>query len=263
VKKKSITYWLVEKERPLAIQFLAFVAFFVLFYFLLGSIEGTIALMLGMYLHELGHFLVFVNNKVKTLILFIFPLGAMAVPENEEENHRSDQLPWWNIATLLQAGVTANVILMILGVAMARFGIWPALGKQLVSINGALAIFNLLPIWIIDGGQLFKVIFASLDDTHDRIFSSLGLLVSICILVGIFFSPISAGLLPTLAILSKNSALIIFILLFVFGLQIKHKTDNPEHCSSLQAMSTKQVVLQLAWYFSLVISSLLLLNLPL
>lgn len=263
MKKKSMTYWLVEKERPLPIQFLAFAAFFVLFYFLLGSIEGSIALMLGMFLHELGHYFVFVKNKIKTLILFIFPLGAMAVPESEDENHRSDRLPWWNIATLLQAGVTVNVILMIFGVAMTDFDIWPALGKQLVAINGALAVFNLIPIWIIDGGQLFKVIFASLNDRHDKIFSYLGILISVAVLFGILVSPISAGLLQTLAALWKNSALVIFIVLFVFGLQIKHKTDNPAHSSSPQAMNVKQVVFQLVWYFSLVLLSLVLLNLPL
>lgn len=262
MKKKSIVYWLVEKQRSYIVQFIALVAFFVLFYFLLGSVEGSIALILGMFLHELGHYSVFVYNKIKTLILFIFPLGAMAVPENEEENKRSDQLPWWNIATLLQAGVTVNVMLMVLGVAMTHLGIWPALGSQLVSINGALAIFNLIPVWIIDGGQLFKVIYASLNERHDKMFSSLGILISVAILVGILASPISAGLLPTLAMLWKNSALVIFILMFVFGLQIKHKTDNPEHCLSPKAMSGKQVVFQLVWYFSLVVLSLVLLNLP-
>ncbi|KKQ11574.1 MAG: hypothetical protein US25_C0080G0001, partial [Candidatus Moranbacteria bacterium GW2011_GWE1_36_7] len=102
---KSIIYWLIEKEkRPLA-QVLAFVAFSVILYFSLGSIEAAIAMMLGMYLHELGHFVVFAVYKIKAVILLIFPLGAVAAPINEDEDKRSDQLPWQNIATLVQAGV--------------------------------------------------------------------------------------------------------------------------------------------------------------
>lgn len=262
MKKNRFVYWLVQKEKHPIVQFLALATFFTLFYFLFDSVESAIALILGMYFHELGHFVVFVKNKIKTLILLLFPLGAIAVPENEEENKKSDLLPWWNIASLLQAGYTVNVLLMILGVAMFSLGIWPALGKELVSMNGALAIFNLLPIWIIDGGQLFKVIFASLNEKFDRVVLVTGIALSAAILVAIFLSPISIGLHATLAALWKNGSLIIFIIIFCVGLITKHIQDNPDLSSSKQAMSVKQVLLQLVWYWAMVVTSLYLLSLP-
>ena len=259
---KSIIYWLIEKEkRPLA-QVLAFVAFSVILYFSLGSIEAAIAMMLGMYLHELGHFVVFAVYKIKAVILLIFPLGAVAAPINEDEDKRSDQLPWQNIATLVQAGVTVNVILMVIGVVLISMGVWPALGKQLIFINGTLAVLNLLPVWKLDGGLLFYVIFSSLREKGDKVLAVSGVVAGVMILVALFVLPISQGLLAILITFIEKGTFIFFLLIFMFGVLHNHKKELPLGYNSSQAMSLKQVLLQLIWYVSLVISSILLLNLP-
>ncbi len=259
---KSIIYWLIEKEKRPVAQILAFVAFSAIFYFFLGSIEAAIAMMLGMYLHELGHFVVFTVYKIKAVILLIFPLGAVAAPINEDEDKRSDLLPWQKIATLLQAGVTVNVMLMIIGVILISVGVWPALGKQLVFINGSLAVLNLLPVWKLDGGLLFFVLFSSLRETGDKVLAISGVVAGVMILVALFVLPISQGLIATLTAFMENGTLIFFLLVFILGVLHNHKKELPLGYNSSQAMNLKQVLIQLIWYISLVISSILLLNLP-
>lgn len=261
-KGKSLIYWLLEIESGPIKQTLAFVGFAVLFYFPFG-LEGAIALLSGMWLHELGHLYVFLANGIKAFVRFLFPLGAVAVPINEEENKRSDLLPWWNIATLLQAGPTVNVLLMIFGAIMVYFGLWPTLGKQLISMNGVLAIFNLLPIWNMDGGQLFHVIFSSLKEKYDVFLAIFGVVVCVAMLGLLLTSPLSQGLYSFLWVLYTKGTLIIFLFLFIVGILNKQGKDNPLHSSSIQAMTLKQVSMQLVWYLALATIALLVLNLPL
>lgn len=258
---KSIIYWLIEKEKGPVAQVLAFVAFSATLYYFLGSIEAAIAMMLGMYLHELGHFVVFAVYKIKAVILLIFPLGAVAAPINEDEDKRSDLLPWQKIATLLQIGVTVNVMLMVIGVILISIGAWPALGKQLIFINGSLAVLNLLPVWKLDGGLLFYGIFSSLREKGDRVLAVAGVVTSVMILVALFVLPISQGLIATLITFMEKGTLIFFLLVFILGVVHNHKKELPLGYNSSQAMSLKQVLIQLIWYVSLVISSILLLNL--
>jgi Zn-dependent protease len=259
----NLVYFLIEKQKGPIKQICAFVAFFILFYLLFGGVAGAVAMILAMYLHELGHFVVFVANGVKSIILFLFPLGAVAAPVNDEENKRSDLLPWWNIATLLQAGPTVNVILMVIGVILVRVGIWPAFGRDLVTINGVLAFFNLLPLWNMDGGQLFHVICSSLKEQYDIILAIFGIVVCAAILAVLLASPISQGMYSTLWVLYKSSGLILFLLLFAAGVWQKQGKDNPLHSASGQAMNVKQVIIQLGWYTCLIVVTFLLLNLPL
>jgi len=84
----------------------------------------------------------------------------------------------------------------------------------------------------------------------------------VMILVALFVLPISQGLLATLITFIEKGTLIFFLLIFVLGVLHNHKKELPLGYNSSQAMSLKQVLLQLIWYVSLVITSILLLNLP-
>lgn len=263
MKSKGIVYWLAEKQKRPVVQFFALVMFVSLFYLILGSIEATIAFTLGMFVHELGHYFIFVKNRILTIIRIIFPLGAAAMPANDENEKLSDLLPWWNISTLLQAGYTMNIALMLVGVVFVQFGFCPVFSHKLIEMNGTLAVFNLLPIWVLDGGQLFKAVFASLNEKLDKLFVISGVLICVIGLVFILAPALNMNLFTLLFQLWNNATLIIFLLIFTIGILTKHKRDNREYSKSSQAMNVKQVAFQLGWYFLMVTTCFLILNLSL
>jgi len=262
MKHRISLRWLMEKQKGTFRQILACIGLFLFFYLLLGDFGITLALVIGMFLHEFGHYFVFVKNGILTNILAIFPLGAMAVPINDDYEKRSNMLPWWNISTLLQAGYTMNLVLMIVGVVMVLLGILPTFGHQLIEINGALALFNLLPVWILDGGQLFKVIFASQSLKHDRVLFAVCVLVCVVCLLIVLAPAAILGMMPFLAAVWRNISLVLFLVIFPIGLATKLRGDRQELSNSTQAMTQKQIVIQIGWYLAITILTLVLLNLP-
>lgn len=241
-------------------QLLAFVAFTLLFRYLFSwSWSMSIALLLSMFLHELGHAGVFAWAKIKFVILYLFPLGAVAAPISKEENERSDRLHWNTIAYLLQAGPAVNVALMLIFLAFESVFMnaqtslsWVQFARDMVYVNGLLASMNLVPMWTLDAGQLFNVIYSSLDEHEDRW------------LTGILVGSVSALLLLLLGIpgffswtyILSNTlgrfGWVAFIIFFTVGILNKQGRDDPLHAVSAQAMSNRQVAVQLAIYLTLV-----------
>ena len=258
---QNLVWWLIGKQGNPKAQILGFVAFFVIFWIAYQSPWAATAMMLAMYLHEAGHYVLFVANGIKARVLLLFPLGAVAAPITKEEDERSDLLPWWNIGWILQAGPTMNVVQMIIGVILVHTGFLPLLGLNMVYINGMLAVFNLLPLWNMDGGQLFGVIFSSLKEEYDVYLAVFGVVISVLIVAVILTTAISHGFLGVLWAIFKYFGPLSFFLLFAAGIWHKQGKDNPLHWKSVQAMTVKQVVIQLAYYFSLVILTLFLFTL--
>lgn len=255
---ENLVWWLIGKQGHPKTQFVALVAFIGIFWLAYQSPWAAIAMMLAMYIHECGHYFIFVKNKIKARVLLLFPLGAVAAPINKEEDIKSDLLPWWNIAWLLQAGPTMNVIQMIVGLIFVHFGFLVLLGQQMIIINGLLAVFNLLPLGNMDGGQFFHVIFSSLKEEYDLLLATGCLVISITILGLIFSSSLGLGFMAILWTLFNHFGLIFFLLLFAAGIWHKQGKDNPLHSLSLQAMTINQVGIQLVYYFFLVTLTLFL-----
>lgn len=252
----NYVWWLIAKQSGFRRQTLALFGFIGLFWISFGNPIAAIAMIVSMYSHEAGHWLVFTSNKTKAKVYLLWPLGAVAAPINKEEDARSDLLPWWNIAWLLQAGPTVNVLLMVVGLLMIKVNIFSEFARQLVYLNGMLAAFNLLPIGNMDGGQLFGVIFSSLKEIYDVVVGLTAVAVSMLIVWGIMLSPVASGGLAILRATLSNIGLITFLLCFAAGVWHKQGKDDPLHSKSNQAMTVKQVGLQLAIYFLLVISTL-------
>lgn len=133
------------------------------------------------------------------------------------------------------------------------------LGQQMIFINGLIGLFNLLPLINMDGGQLFHVIFSSLKERYDLVVAVLATAISAVIIIGIFASPIGQGAIFVLRALFYNFGGIFFLLLMAAGIWHKQGKDNPLHSGSKQAMTVKQVAIQLAFYTFMVTSILLLL----
>lgn len=165
MRNKSLVERLIEVEDNRWIQLLAGLSFLTVLRLLYGGWSYALVIMLAMVGHELGHKLVYWRRKVKAKILFLFPLGMVTMPVNEEENEKSNKLSAWNLAWLAQAGVVVNVALMLWGQCLMMFenNWWSHLGRGLVEFNGFLCLFNLLPVGRLDGGLLFSLMGYSLE----------------------------------------------------------------------------------------------------
>lgn len=245
--EKNTLYWIIEKENRWWVQLLSGAGFLLFFWLISQRLETAAALMIAMILHEIGHYAVFRLSGIKTILMFLFPFGAMAAPATEEENQRSDTLPWWNMGWLLLIGALMNVLSMVVGWLLISNGVWVVFARELVYINLILTVFNLLPISNLDGGQFFKVIYASLDEREDRYFQGVVAFVYIFTLA-IIFVPTFGNFVSFLFALWNNAFWIFFVFILALGSAIKHKKDVAGHANSSQAMTDGQVVIQVAVY---------------
>jgi Zn-dependent protease len=249
---QSLVWRLIALERGLPRQIIAFVAFLLSFRFLFNwSWSLSVAMLLSMFLHECGHAYVFRRTGIRFIILFLFPLGAVAAPINKKEDERSDQLHWNTISWLLQAGPAVNVALMLLALL-----IQPALSdpevaqfaRDMVYVNGLLASMNLVPLWTLDAGQLFKVIYSSLEEGEDNWLT--GLLLGGSALVLLFIVGIP-GVISWAAVLANTLirfGWVVFLVMFALGVLNKQGRDDPLHAYSKQAMNNRQVLVQIVIY---------------
>jgi hypothetical protein len=234
---------------------IAIVAFVLLLHYgLRWSWSLSAALIISMFLHECGHGLVFGLARIRYIILFLFPLGAVAAPINKEEDARSDKLHWYTISWLLQAGPAVNVLLILLFLALRPVfqqtfsgAILPQFAQDMIYVNGLLAAMNLVPLWTLDAGQLFKVIYSSLEEREDNWFTGLLLSGAIVLLAIIGFPGFVSW-----AFILRNTFFrlgwVVFLLTFAVGLLNKQGRDDPLHAYSKQAMNNRQVLIQLVVY---------------
>lgn len=272
-KGQDFIWWLINKEGGVWTQRLSPLLFFVFYGFCfwlslrnLGeTISLSLALLVQMYLHELGHAFVFTDAGIKNRIWWLFPLGAVAAPINREENARSDELPWWTIAWLLQAGPTMNVILMFVGILLKQMVVHPwitSFGQSLLYTGGLLAVSNLLPIWQLDASHLFKTLFSSLKKEDDiKLAWAISIVMGGAIMLA-FWSAGTIGVWGILIVLVTRLGWFITIPLVAGGAWHHQGMDNDAYALSHQAMTKRQVVIQVLWYIILLYLSLRLLNGP-
>lgn len=256
---QSLIWWLIDMQRGVIRQMLAFIGFVLVFHFLFQwSWSLSLAMILSMFLHECGHALVFVLARIRVVILFLFPLGAVAAPADQEENRRSDRLHWNTISWLLNAGPMVNVGLIILflllqpvlpmlfsgetATTLAQFA------RDMVYVNGLLAAMNLVPVWTLDAGQLFKVIYSSLHEHYDRLLTGVSLTTALAVLLVILRLPGFVNLSVILGNLLARFGWVVFLFVFAIGMVNKSQADDPDHAHSDQAMSNGQVIVHLVVY---------------
>jgi Zn-dependent protease len=126
--------------------------FFLLF--LLTSVNVVISIFISVLIHELAHALVanLKGYKVHSVNIDMFS-GSASIDTNM---HDRDSIP------IVAAGPISNILLAILG--LSSIYILPVdiliLSKDFISsfitINIILAVFNILPIYPMDGGQIVR-----------------------------------------------------------------------------------------------------------
>jgi hypothetical protein len=252
---------LIERQRSGWFQTLSPVLFLALFSvcFWIPLRDPGRALSLGlalvgqMYLHELGHNLVFRAAGIRSRVWWLFPIGAVAAPENAAEKARTDRLPWNTVAWMLQAGVTLNVAGMLAGFLLqaSPAEVISTFGGFLLLTGGILGISNLIPVWKLDGSLLFRTIFSSLKEKDDR---RLALGLAAALLLAVPAGLWSAGRLGLWALALAFLRDMGWLLVFAFvaaGVWHHQGMDNPAYSSSAQAMTRRQALLHVLLYIAL------------
>jgi len=110
------------------------------------QIELYVFLMLFALIHELAHMVAGITLKLKPQTLEIQPFGVAIVFESFENTDK-------NKIIIALAGPFINIALAII------FGfINISMQSTIISVNILLAIFNLVPIYPLDGGRIIKSI---------------------------------------------------------------------------------------------------------
>lgn len=140
--------------------------FLFLFLFLLTSqFEIYIILMLFAIIHEIGHLIAGLILKFKPEQINFTPVGLrISFKVKIEENSKDvDKIRMLNIkkAIIAVAGPMTNLILATLVIIISKFNTFFAnmhICQLIVYSNLLIAIFNLIPIYPMDGGRFLKEI---------------------------------------------------------------------------------------------------------
>lgn len=162
------------------------------------SVLFILTVFICIVLHELGHALVAQRFNHKTKDITLLPIGGMARMEDIPEDPKEELL-------VSVAGPAVNlVIAALLYPWMHWFSDVPGLFTNLfitgetflfniVMVNVALVLFNLLPAFPMDGGRIFRAVLAFFMDrvTATNIAVKTGQVIAVLLFfIGIFYNPL-------------------------------------------------------------------------
>ena len=123
------------------------------------SLHGLIFLYLFGFIHEISHVLVARIFKIKTTEIALYPTGFRAKIGDFSHLSSARQL------AILSAGPLSFFFSAALIVLFYRWGIVSVYGKRLCdNYNLLILLFNILPVYPLDGGKIFDILAANFVD---------------------------------------------------------------------------------------------------
>jgi Zn-dependent protease len=123
-------------------------------YWIVGAV--TVIMMFGsVVLHELGHSVVALRYKIPVRSITLFVFGGVAQIGAEPPSAVAEF--WIAIAGPVTSFALA-ILFSVLQPLVGALGPLLAVAKYLAYINGALALFNLIPGFPLDGGRIFRAV---------------------------------------------------------------------------------------------------------
>ncbi|MUV39504.1 Stage IV sporulation protein FB [Lentibacillus sp. JNUCC-1] len=126
-------------------------------FILISIITGTFVQLLIIFtivlLHEMGHYSMarFFKWRIKGIVLWIFG-GVMETDEHTTK-------PSYEEVLVTLAGPFQHVLIYFLTLLAASFDLFPhSINESILYYNGVILLFNLLPIWPLDGGKLLLIL---------------------------------------------------------------------------------------------------------
>jgi Zn-dependent protease/predicted transcriptional regulator len=150
------------------------------------GVSLVVAVFATIVVHELGHALVARRYGIKTRDIMLLPIGGIASLERMPDTPRQE------LAVALVGPAINLVIAGLIWVGVALFG-YSAFAVQLVWINIALAVFNLIPAFPMDGGRATRALLSMWlgRERATDVAAALGKMFAVAIgIFGLFFNPL-------------------------------------------------------------------------
>lgn len=125
---------------------------FIIISFLTGTFLELLIILSIVCIHELGHYVMsqLFKWRVESIILWVFG-GVM---KTDEHGNR----PIYEEALVTIAGPFQHLLIYVLLLFLSKYALLPLSILELINYyNMTILIFNLLPIWPLDGGKLFFI----------------------------------------------------------------------------------------------------------
>lgn len=183
---------------------------FIVLFIVTHQIEIYALIMLFALIHELGHMLAGIILKLRPKALSIMPFGISIT----FETYGYKKMLEIKKIIIALAGPITNILIIIITILLH---INTNLKGMIIYSNMLIAIFNLIPLYPLDGGRILKGIIRikKSELQADKIINS----ISNCIIV--IFTAITS-----IAILYLKNFAIIFILIYLWIIRIKENNKS-------------------------------------
>ena len=186
---------------------------FLIIFYLSKQIEIYLVIMFFAFIHELTHLLAGILLKMKVKRISIMPLGFSVEFAVSEENYNKKILKS-NILEIkrIVIAIAGPLINLIICLVASNLNIQYELKNMIIYSNFLIAIFNLLPIYPLDGGRIIKSILCIYTGRKNAIIISNKISNITLFLITFLFSILTYAI--------KNIALVL-ILIYLWYIVIK------------------------------------------
>lgn len=120
---------------------------------LTGYVRELVVLFAVILIHELGHAAAANLFRWRVKVIRLLPFGGAA------EVEESGNIPAWQETIVVLAGPLQNALMIVLALLCRETGLWSEVwAAYFIQVNMMIGLFNLLPIYPLDGGKLVHLI---------------------------------------------------------------------------------------------------------